>query len=360
MPNKLVFPSRYKHSGTVFSGGMGDVYLCKDVYLQREVVIKFVQDGVPSSFMDVEIKNLQSIRSKHVVEIYDLIKVPGIKGIGLVQEYLPGADLTKRVPDSGDPATFLAKDAYLKLVYQMACGLKDIHQANVIHRDIKLNNIKLSAEGVATIFDFGIAKPASEPDTKGFKGTYGYAAPELYGAPPVKVTKGADVYAFGISAWFLAVGDIPEELQALPPSALTSGLSALRADLPASVATILSRCLAFDPGGRPSIGQVEAIIASYIVQGQHRGVLCSSSQRYIVSAAKRAVSVQTSQGKVTIAYNGIEFRVTLSSGDVYLNNKKIAGAMRLPGASVLVFGEPSLGPRRASFTFDVSHPEVVL
>jgi serine/threonine-protein kinase len=339
---------------------MGDVYLCKDTYLQREVVVKFIQDGVPSSFMDVEIKNLQSIRSKHVVEIYDLVKVPGIKGTGLVQEYLPGNDLTKLVPDAANAKTFLAKDAYLKLVYQIASGLNDIHQANVIHRDIKLNNMKLSTEGVVTIFDFGIAKSALEPETKGFKGTYGYAAPELYGGPPVKVTKAVDVYAFGVCAWFLAVGELPVGLRAMPPEALTSSLSAVRADLPAAVANILNKCVAFDPGGRPAIEQVQATVASYLVQGQHRGVLCSTTQRYIVSAAKSAVSVQTSQGKVTIAYNGVEFRVTLNSGDVYLNNKKLSGTTRLPGASVLVFGEPSLGPRRASFTFDVSHPEVVL
>ncbi len=124
--------------------------------------------------MDIEIKNLQSIRSKHVVEIYDLIKVPANNKVGLVQEYLPGADLVSLVPDAADPKTFISKDDYLKLIYQISSGLKDIHETGVIHRDIKLNNMKLSAENVVTIFDFGFAKPAtSDAHTKGFKGTYG-------------------------------------------------------------------------------------------------------------------------------------------------------------------------------------------
>lgn len=81
-----LLPDRYKFLGKTFSGGLGEVLLCEDKQLKRKVAIKFLQDSKSPSLMEAEIRHLQGIRSKHVVEIFDLIKNAGSKKIGLVQE----------------------------------------------------------------------------------------------------------------------------------------------------------------------------------------------------------------------------------------------------------------------------------
>jgi serine/threonine-protein kinase len=348
---------RYVYAGPTMSGGLGDVLVCNDTNLERKVAIKFIQDKMFSSLMKAEIKTLQSIRSKHVVEIYDLIL--SSNEIGLVQEYLPGDDLTVLVPKPPEKPNLSSGD-FLKAIFQIASGVSDIHQADIVHRDVKLNNMKFSAEKLVKLFDFGFAKIAkSEVYTLGFKGTAGYAAPELY-ISPAKISKAIDVYAVGICAWYLATGGLPPELQGIPPNPIKSLLEVARPDIPKPVLRLLDRCVAYQADKRPVIEEVTSQIASFLVAGKHRGVLCSSSERYILDDKAKALDIKGPLGAVTISYSGIDFEVKLKSGNVFLNDVQIAGTMKLPGASVLVFGDEALGPRRQMFTFDVSRPEVIL
>ena len=89
-----------------------------------------------------EVKALSAIRSKHVVQIYDVVKDGSGAVTALVEEFLPGQDLNDILPIK-DAGTFL------RHVYAIACGLADIHAVGVVHRDIKPNNMKIDAEGVS-------------------------------------------------------------------------------------------------------------------------------------------------------------------------------------------------------------------
>lgn len=80
-----VFGGRYRASGTVMSGGGGDVHLCHDPNLERPVAVKFLKAGVEKRRLLDEIAALQKIRSKNVVQVLDLVDDPTF-GIGIVTE----------------------------------------------------------------------------------------------------------------------------------------------------------------------------------------------------------------------------------------------------------------------------------
>jgi eukaryotic-like serine/threonine-protein kinase len=127
----VALSERYKKTKKAFdAGGMSDVELYTDVHLERDVVIKTLKDGVDGRRILDELAALQTIRSKHVVQIYDVIKNGKGDVAAVVEEYIPGDDLTS----APKPKTAIE---FLKLIYQIVEGIADIHAHNQIHRDIK-------------------------------------------------------------------------------------------------------------------------------------------------------------------------------------------------------------------------------
>src|SRR5579862_1874206 len=140
--------NRYVPTGNIAAGGMGEIIECTDSHLQRRVIIKRLQAGVEERRLIDEQKALAKLRSKHVVQLFDIINLSDGKKLdkAIVIEFIEGANL--------DVGSFTVSREYLHVLWQIACGLTDIHQAGVIHRDIKLNNIRRDKEGVVKIIDF--------------------------------------------------------------------------------------------------------------------------------------------------------------------------------------------------------------
>jgi serine/threonine protein kinase len=91
----LKVPARYLPSTTTFSGGgMSDAKLYTDTHLERLVVIKSLKDGTDQKRILDELAALQSIRSKHVVQVYDIIRDDAGAVAAIIEEYIPGADLS--------------------------------------------------------------------------------------------------------------------------------------------------------------------------------------------------------------------------------------------------------------------------
>ncbi len=141
--------NRYRKLNEQYSGGSADVLIYQDQYLERKVAIKFLLPIRDKKHLYDEIAALERIRSKHVVQIYDVVVLPHLNNrTGLVQEYITGNQV--RPPNN--------LNGYLVSLYQMASGIADIHAQGLIHRDIKLQNMKIDAEGIIKIFDFDIAR----------------------------------------------------------------------------------------------------------------------------------------------------------------------------------------------------------
>ncbi|MEC7520443.1 MAG: serine/threonine-protein kinase [Myxococcota bacterium] len=174
---------RYQVERLLGQGAMGSVYLGRDLDLDRAVAIKTVRH------LDLEEKRLQTFlerfknearaaaRLSHpaIVAVYDVGEDEGV-GPYLVFEYVAGSTLKQILRGRGP----LAPDAVVRLGRQIAAALDTAHAAGVIHRDVKPDNILVSATGDAKLADFGVARVPDAALTKEgqFLGTPCYAAPE--------------------------------------------------------------------------------------------------------------------------------------------------------------------------------------
>ncbi|WKL16794.1 serine/threonine-protein kinase [Comamonas testosteroni] len=349
-------PSRYVPSGSYMSGGMGSVIVCTDAILERPVAIKFINSTDHRRRIDDEIAALLKLRSKHVVQIYDVIQTPEV-GIGIVQEFIDGKDLFESYVQ---PSSLY--DYYLQL-WQISSGITDIHQLGVIHRDIKPNNMKTDPEKVIKIFDFGLARDDGlSAMTRGFVGTKGFAAPELY-ERPFAFTNAVDTYAFGATALFLATGTLPDELLEQPPTINPAGyFHLLPLGLAPEISMLLNRCIAQDVALRPEMREVRDALARHILFDKHRALVVYQGQASALSATNRSVRLAFSTiGSIEIQYNGLAFVVASVSGEVQINNRPVSAGTSLPGACVIALGGPQRKAiERRFITFDISHPEIVL
>jgi serine/threonine protein kinase len=346
----MILPNRYELSSTNDTGGMGDILYCKDNHLQRDVVIKILKaDSEQRRFFD-EQRSLIQLRSKHVVQLYDVVDV-GTQ-VGLVLEFIQGDDLANGIYESN-------MGGLVETLWQVTCGLSDIHNAGIIHRDIKPNNIRRDSAGVIKVFDFGLARKLDSAKTNCVIGTVGYMAPELWRRGEVEFTTAVDVYAFGITAMALANASVPRELLEYPP--LPSGRGWGQGSLPSldsDIVDVLEQCLEYSPSDRPTISEVEKVLRRHLLKDKHKGLLVMDSQvKELNSQNRRAKIYATSlNGEITIEYDAYDFKVAALGGSVTVNNDQVNVGHILPGASVITLGT---GPNRGFVTFDISNPEVV-
>lgn len=356
----MKLPARYEKEGAPFSGGgMSTAFKCKDKHLDRHVLVKALQVGVdPKRILD-EVKALSAIRSKHVVQIYDVLKDSSGAVTALVEEFLPGDDLNSVIPITD-------ADAFIRYIYAIACGLSDIHAVGVVHRDIKPNNMKIDSEGCLRIFDFGLSRTDGvNCETIGTIGTPGYIAPELCAPSHHKVnfTSAVDTFAFGATALKLVRGKLPNDLRTIPPTlpSTEADFTKQMLSLPKAIAAVLNKCLSKDPCERPSMQTVRDVLARHLLYGRHKATMIVSTGIHYLEKIGQSVKLSAgSLGSVDVAYDGYDFIATNVVGDVYINNMGVAPPHKLPGACVITLGAPSLGTKRRYITFDVTHPEVVL
>lgn len=346
---------RYTVVGKVLSGGMGAVYPCIDEILERKVAVKVMQDSAEARRLIDEISALLKLRSKHVVQVYDILRLD-TKTIGVVQEFIEGTDLF----DEGTKAT--SPNEIYKQLWQIASGISDIHDAGVIHRDIKLNNMMLDSEGIIKIFDFGLARDEGpSASTMGFVGTKWFAAPELYGTK-VKFSTAIDTYAFGVCAIYLITRNLPAELGQQPPAPMPTGyLSAAGNGVAPDVISIIEACLSTVSTDRPSMQQVRDVLSKHLLLDQHQALVVYQGQATYLNASNRVVSAKLSgMGSITITYDGMQFIVSDVQGDVFINYGKTIKGQPLPDSCVVALGSPDKGASRRYVTFDIASPEVVL
>jgi len=353
----LSIPKRYQPTGEILRGGMSNVHICTDALLDRKVAIKFIGD--PSQLHRVidEIKALQKLRSKHVVQIYDYFVDSKTAQIGIIEEFAAGRSLQEYQP----PGSALAIDKYLFLLYQVASGLADLHDQGVIHRDIKPDNIKIDEGGLVKIFDFGLARFAGVNDnTIGFSGTFVYAAPELLRNHALVFTNAIDVYAFGVLAWHLSGQGIPHELSQVPPLLdRIPSFASLPIDIPDALVRTLDRATLLNPTDRPRMSDIAHAIESFLLKDKHKGLLVSKDGPLVISNEKPAVRLALSgTAFIGIRYTGLAFCVTETVGTVLVNNSAVRVGYALPKSCVITLSAGDT--TRVFVTFDISNPEVVL
>ncbi len=353
-------PSRYKPlTKTVLPGGFGNVQRVRDTFLQREVLFKSMQDPANNGQLLSEIRALAKARSRHVVEIYDVVVDAGGIVVGIVIEYLTGREYLSFHIGAQDDVP-----GYLKALYQLATALRDLHAERVVHRDLKLENFRDSSSGILKLFDFGISTVGTGYHTLNNRGTYVYAAPELYVAGAT-ITPEMDIYALGICAWALAQDTWPPELQECPPqvSRPARSIDSVKPGwLPAEIAQSIDSCLTPDPQGRPTAVALRQLFAKHLARGRHRGLFVQGNKAiYELSDTKRNVTIKIGAlGELKVAYDDLTFKIVGVTGNVLVNNQTAVIGAELPASCVLTFGSSNLGAGREWVTFSSSHPEVIL
>jgi serine/threonine-protein kinase len=247
----------------------------------------------------------------------------------------------------------------LRIVHQISCGIADIHDAGVVHRDIKPNNVKFDSEGRLKIFDFNLARLGHVAQTQGFRGTPGFAAPEQYSQETVSVPQSADVYALAaMIAYLCDRGTLPEPLCRIPPvpSDWPGAFQnvALLCQAPQVLTDVLNAALAYDPDARPTASAVRDVARDCICRDQHRALICIRGNResYTLDKDNRAVRLSHGGAEIVIKYDGLAFIVAALNGGSTVNRIRPAIGDRLPSSCVIDLD-------RKFITFDVSHPEVI-
>lgn len=354
----LILPARYQPSGKEFDGGgMSETIVCTDTHLERQVIVKSLKPGADSKRILDELAALLAIRSKHVVQIYDVIRDSKNNVVAIVEEYLPGDDLTSvPVPKTADEL--------LRLAYPVAEGIADIHAHKRVHRDIKRQNMKYDAEGCLKIFDFGLARDtASDASTMGELGTPGYMAPELFEATKggtISFDEAVDIYAFGATVLAIALGSLPNAMKKSPPTlpCEDADFSSLPINIPTPIAVILNQCLEKKAKDRPKMATIASVMGKHLLKNKHRALMVSGGKNYFLDIANPVVKLSVpGHGSLKVTYDGFQFVASDVGSHVSINNIPIHNGYVLPGSCVIVLG---LGKQRTFVTVDVSHPEVSL
>lgn len=351
----MLLAQRYEVIDAPLKGGMGLMYPCMDSILERKVAIKAIQAGTEERRIVDEIRALLRLRSKHVVQVYDILRFDD-GSIGIVQEFIDGPDLFD------DQTKSSSRDALYRQLWQISSGIADIHAADTIHRDLKPNNMKVDPEGVIKIFDFGLARStAGDASTMGFVGTRGFAAPELYGTS-VMFTAAIDVYAFGATALYLSSRTLPDELIQQPPREIDPVTVARHMpDVDKEVIDLITACLRHSPAARPAMAEVSHALSRHLLKDRHQGLLVYQGTPSYLNAKNRKVTANLQgMGGIQVAYSGLDFVVEAVTGAVYINNQQARVGQNLPGSCVIALGAPEQGSLRKYITFDLTSPEVVL
>lgn len=238
-------------------GGMSHVYKARDTLINRTVVVKILTD---SGMLDEDTKKrflreaqtAGAISHENIIRVYDFGEHEGRPY--MVMEYLQGNDLRAAI-QQGQLTTVAEK---LKVLVQLARGMKHIHELGIIHRDLKPDNVFMSQAGNVKLMDFGIAKTKDLSITRtGYTlGTPYYMAPEQVTSKDV--TDKADIYAFGILMFELFTGTKPfkaENVHEVFFKILNEPLDAqplIDAKVPTSVIELIKRCTEKDPLKRPA------------------------------------------------------------------------------------------------------------
>ena len=206
-PNEML-NDRYEIIRTIGSGGMAEVYLAKDNFLDRLVAIKMLRDQFQNDTALLEqfrreARSTARLIHPAIINIYDVISTDEEQYI--VMEYVDGINLKKLMEQRR-----LKLTEVLDISIRLAEGLGHAHNRNVVHCDIKPLNILLDKELNPKIADFGIAKIVSNQTmvyTNAIMGSVHYISPEQ--ASGGKVTSLSDLYSLGVVMFEMLTGTVP-------------------------------------------------------------------------------------------------------------------------------------------------------
>ena len=200
---------RYEIIKTIGEGGMANVYLAEDTILERKVAIKVLRGDLSNDEKFIrrfkrEALSVSNLSHPNIVEVYDVGEEDG--NYYIVMEYIEGKTLKQLLQKRGA----LTLNEVIDIMTQLTDGLAHAHEAYIIHRDIKPQNIMIEDNGLVKITDFGIAMALNSTQltqTNSVMGSVHYLPPEQANGKGSTVK--SDIYSLGILMYELLTGSVP-------------------------------------------------------------------------------------------------------------------------------------------------------
>ncbi|MDR2035223.1 MAG: Stk1 family PASTA domain-containing Ser/Thr kinase [Coriobacteriales bacterium] len=209
MINK-VFAGRYRITEKIGIGGMAEVYKATDETLGRTVAVKvmlpqYAADETFAVRFRQEAQAAANVQSPYIVNIYDWGFDESSKTYFIVMEYIRGTDLKTAIQQRGA----INQRKVAEIGSQVAAALGVAHSYDIIHRDVKPQNIMIQPDGNAKVMDFGIARAnsANLTQTGSVLGTAYYVSPEQ--AQGKDLTQATDIYSLGVVLYEAVTGRVP-------------------------------------------------------------------------------------------------------------------------------------------------------
>jgi non-specific serine/threonine protein kinase len=200
--------AHYRIEKKIGAGGMGAVYLAEDTKLQRQVALKFLpseyisEPELKARFMR-EAQAAASLNHPNIVTVFEISEHEG--QLYIAMEYVEGESLKDLIAKN----EFSVREV-LDIALQISDGLTAAHQAGIIHRDIKPQNILMGKDGRVRICDFGLAKAKRDvtlTQAGSTLGTVAYMSPEQ--AQGKEVDQRGDIFSFGVVLYEMITGQLP-------------------------------------------------------------------------------------------------------------------------------------------------------
>jgi WD40 repeat protein len=262
----------YEVFGELGRGGMGVVYLARNIPLNRPCALKTFPagEGAPKAAarLRAEAETIARLRHPNVVQIYRVGAAAGVPFLEL--EYLAGGSLADAIDGTPRAAAEAAR-----LIEPVARAVAEAHRLGIIHRDLKPSNILLAADGTPKVSDFGLARSLASDvrltHTGQLVGTPCYMAPEQAEAGAVDVGPAADIYSLGAILYELLTGhppfratttlqtlDLVRSREPVPPRRMQPAV-------PRDLETICLKCLHKDPHRRyPGAGALADDLGRFV------------------------------------------------------------------------------------------------
>jgi serine/threonine-protein kinase len=242
------------------AGGMGQVYLARQLSLKRDVAVKLLRDDLatnPTALkrFQAEAEAVAKLNHPNIVHIHQIGEHDGLRY--MVLEYVEGRNLRDYLTRKGPPDLAVT----LSVIRQVALALQKAHEEGIVHRDIKPENILVTRKVGVKVTDFGLSRffageaPAANLTQSGLTlGTPLYMSPEQVQGRPVD--NRSDIYSLGVTCYHLLAGEPPfrgttafdvalKHVQEQPRP-----LAELRPDLPADLCGMVHKMMAKNPDDR--------------------------------------------------------------------------------------------------------------